>query len=560
MKKFKIQIFGLLLVCLFAFSCKKTDTIAPSANPSGASQKKVAAVPSGSGTTYYVSPTGNDSNNGTSTSTPWKTIAKVNSKTFNPGDQILFKGGQTFAGMIQPASSGSSTAYIRFASYGGGRATINGGTNCGVYVYDKSNVWVDSLVVTGTWNATTQTGNTSYGILFYNDLGGGTKLGNAKVTHCDVSGFYKIGINFYSYTGDGTQSGYSSINASYNNVHDNGLGGIESNGPWPPAAGSSSYAFTTVYAGYNTVYNNLGLKSGYNNHSGDGIVFSDCGGGIIEHNVAYNNGWYSTGGGPAAIWCWDSTGLTFQYNEAYGNGSGAGGDGDGFDLDGGATYCTLQYNYSHDNTGAGFLVYEFGDPRGTNSHNTVRYNISQNDGSFTYYGSITQGGGAHDNTYYNNTLYNKNGSCVKIYDGSANYCYNNIFYCANNGADIVWTSTNTAWFLNNEYYNSVGPFRINFNGTVYTSLSSFQASGWSESWNGNIYGYAVNPSLNNPGNAGTVGTQNPNTLTNYKLNSGSLMASNGFNLTSWGISVGNTDFNGTSIPYSGGKYNIGACN
>jgi hypothetical protein len=37
--------------------------------------------------TYYVDATnGNDANNGTSESTPWKTIAQVNASTFNPGD------------------------------------------------------------------------------------------------------------------------------------------------------------------------------------------------------------------------------------------------------------------------------------------------------------------------------------------------------------------------------------------------------------------------------------------------------------------------------------------
>src|SRR4030043_1897423 len=36
--------------------------------------------------TYYVDATnGNDSNNGLSESTPWKTIAKVNASNFNPG-------------------------------------------------------------------------------------------------------------------------------------------------------------------------------------------------------------------------------------------------------------------------------------------------------------------------------------------------------------------------------------------------------------------------------------------------------------------------------------------
>jgi hypothetical protein len=37
---------------------------------------------------------GNDSNNGLSESTSWKTIAKVNSSNFNPGGEILFKGGR----------------------------------------------------------------------------------------------------------------------------------------------------------------------------------------------------------------------------------------------------------------------------------------------------------------------------------------------------------------------------------------------------------------------------------------------------------------------------------
>ena len=42
------------------------------------------------GTVYYVSNSGSDSNNGTSTSTPWKTIAHVDAHTFNPGDSVLF--------------------------------------------------------------------------------------------------------------------------------------------------------------------------------------------------------------------------------------------------------------------------------------------------------------------------------------------------------------------------------------------------------------------------------------------------------------------------------------
>jgi hypothetical protein len=49
--------------------------------------------------TYCVDATnGNDTNNGLSEATPWKTIAKTNASVFNPGDQILFKGGRIGGG------------------------------------------------------------------------------------------------------------------------------------------------------------------------------------------------------------------------------------------------------------------------------------------------------------------------------------------------------------------------------------------------------------------------------------------------------------------------------
>ncbi|MDB5266511.1 MAG: hypothetical protein JWN89_326, partial [Parcubacteria group bacterium] len=52
-----------------------------------------------SAATYYVANAGNDSCDGTSQtigtsgSCSWKTIAKVNTSSFNPGDSILFNKG-----------------------------------------------------------------------------------------------------------------------------------------------------------------------------------------------------------------------------------------------------------------------------------------------------------------------------------------------------------------------------------------------------------------------------------------------------------------------------------
>ncbi|MEA2734988.1 MAG: hypothetical protein QOE14_1439 [Humisphaera sp.] len=56
--------------------------------------------------TYYVSPTGNDANNGRSPQSAWQTIGRANGKNWNPGDRLLFEGGQTFS------ASGSAGANV----------------------------------------------------------------------------------------------------------------------------------------------------------------------------------------------------------------------------------------------------------------------------------------------------------------------------------------------------------------------------------------------------------------------------------------------------------------
>jgi hypothetical protein len=85
-----------------------------------------------SGTTYYVDNcvvTGNDSNNGTSTSTPWLTIAHVNSYSFNPGDTILFRSGCTWREALTPGQSGTAGNPITFGAYGSGANPIISGAN-----------------------------------------------------------------------------------------------------------------------------------------------------------------------------------------------------------------------------------------------------------------------------------------------------------------------------------------------------------------------------------------------------------------------------------------------
>ena len=72
--------------------------------------------------TYYVSADGDDSNTATqaqSSSTPWKTIAKINSITCVPTDTILFRRGDVFIGSINACGAkNSATVNFRYGSYG----------------------------------------------------------------------------------------------------------------------------------------------------------------------------------------------------------------------------------------------------------------------------------------------------------------------------------------------------------------------------------------------------------------------------------------------------------
>jgi len=96
-----------------------------------------------SATTYYIDATnGDNTNSGTSQSAPWKTISKVNSERFSPGDQILFKRGETWREQLNVPSSGNSTHRITFGAYGtGSKPKILGSEQITGWTVHSGNQW-----------------------------------------------------------------------------------------------------------------------------------------------------------------------------------------------------------------------------------------------------------------------------------------------------------------------------------------------------------------------------------------------------------------------------------
>ena len=97
---------------------------------------------------YYVSSSlGNDLNNGLSIQTPFKSIEKLNSINFNPGDSIFFKSGDYWEGMFWLKGSGTLTEPIVVDVYGGNtKPIINGfGYQASVLIFNDQHIHINGL-------------------------------------------------------------------------------------------------------------------------------------------------------------------------------------------------------------------------------------------------------------------------------------------------------------------------------------------------------------------------------------------------------------------------------
>lgn len=88
-------------------------------------------VPTTIGVDYYVDAgAGSDGASGNQPSTAWRSISRVNSATFQPGDRVLFKRGGVWREQLTINDSGESGSPIVFGSYGTGDAPVVWGADC----------------------------------------------------------------------------------------------------------------------------------------------------------------------------------------------------------------------------------------------------------------------------------------------------------------------------------------------------------------------------------------------------------------------------------------------
>ncbi len=229
------------------------------------------------GTNYYVdSAGGSDSNAGTSPTSPWKTLANVNNRTFAPGDTVNFKRGSSWTGELTIRSSGAQGNPITFRDYGTGAAPL-------IFNQGQSNA---AIRISSSWVV-------AQGFLVKNSGEAGVRI-ESGATHNTVQNVQVtnagIGIEIY---------GQNNL-VTGNNAHDlhmvvNTPGGDDDYG----AAGFWIQAPNNEVS-YNRCVNCRASSYDYGSDGGVVEIFNNGDNSYIHHNYSTSSdGFIEVGGGSA---------------------------------------------------------------------------------------------------------------------------------------------------------------------------------------------------------------------------------------------------------------------
>lgn len=348
---------------------------------------------------YYVDAVnGDDNNSGLSAEEAWKTIEKANTIELKPGEQLLFKCGQTFDGILEICGNGNQDSLAIVSCYGEGERPCIVAQDSSLYavkVYDSDYLTVKNLDIKnhGSEDMPRRTGilveskpnNTSHNItldsLYIHDvngslvklIGGGSgiliTLPRPEVKpeeKPDTTNGAKperrhmpkpdTKSNFDHLTIQNCHIVRCQRNAmiweEYSNRND-----------WNPSK------YTTVR--YNLI----------EEVPGDGIVPICCDSCLVEYNVMRNcPETLPDTEAAAGFWPWSCDNTTLQFNNV--SDHKAPWDSQGYDSDYNSTNTTIQYNYSHDNYGGLCLICtpSVNERNIGNIGTRILYNVSINDG------------------------------------------------------------------------------------------------------------------------------------------------------------------------------------
>ncbi|MCW2881639.1 MAG: hypothetical protein JWQ95_5739 [Sphaerisporangium sp.] len=412
-----------------------------------------------SGKQYYLDcGAGNDAAAGTATGTAWRTLARVNTVTFQPGDSILLRRGTTCTGVLQPKGSGTAATPNVISAYGSGArpAIVGGGARAAVYLYNVQGWEIRHLDISNQGPAD---GGARVGIyVLLENYGTGKHYEVDDVKVHDVNGcdclqpeLENTGGILFKAAGSTTPTGFDGIEVSLNTVTGVDNIGIGTLSQWSrrstfyPAGANSFVPMTNVHIFANKL-DNLG---------GDGILVQNGVDSLTEYNVVDGFGLRAMAS-HAGILAFNSNRPVIQSNEV--THGAAFPPSFAFSVDAGNSNIVYQYNFSHDNDGPFMLFCAF---TGSNTDGaTIRYNISQNDKDLllgTFQIPVVAHGCDNPVTnlrFYNNVVYSPVSNALSgSLHATPNTFTNNIFAGRATGSTI----TDPAGVYDHNLYLNVSP-------------------------------------------------------------------------------------------------------
>jgi len=329
------------------------DSVAPA--PAPAPTPAPTPTPSPSVADYYVAPSGNDSNSGTS-SAPFKTVQKAVNAS-NAGDLIYVRGGTyNLTSRISLTKSGSAGNLIRLFAYPGEKPVLDGSgvtSDQAILYLSNASYWhiKGFEVKDSAADGIRLKNNSSNNVIESNDVHGSGRIGQYKgngISVWDTSGNNLI-LNNDSHHNVDLQGSARLGNADGFHLGPSGQGNVlMGNRAWK----NSDDGFDLFNGAPTTLVNNWAWENGYDdshNALGDGNGFklgggtSARGGHVIARNVSWKNkakGYTENGlpGGPSTV----------ANNTSFNNG----GNGYKFNLEPHTLRNNLEYGSSGNNVAA----------------------------------------------------------------------------------------------------------------------------------------------------------------------------------------------------------------
>lgn len=368
-------------------------------------------------TTYYIDSTnGSDSNDGTSPTTAWQTIAKINNSwdLIVTGDNLLFKKGEVFSGTrLDIKKGGTESNPLVIGAYGEGENPIisnsSGGIGC----------WKDNLSYINIQDLTIKKIIESQAISIRAE-----GLSYITISRCDIDNVDYNGILIEKV------DSYLIEDCNISNCINSGI----------VILGSSTHQATNGIIRNNKIYNindNDGITL-HQNSSGDDIG--------PNHNII-NNLTYNCG--EQGIDITSGTQIIVRNNETFNNGDS------GILVSHYVDNVWIDKHYSHDELKDGVIIEKSSNVKLTTSiiYNAARHSITMGD-------SMGNGEPCTNFEIYNNTIiHNNSNSIIDITSGAFDITFKNniVLSTLNNqsGYYLRYLAASTPKNTNSNFNNNI---------------------------------------------------------------------------------------------------------